>query len=549
MFKSILKAMICVVAVGILTSLQAESWSKFVLYMKDGKEIFTTLSEFQEWKDRYSIDENKFEFNEAEFFTQKDLVVGLYDPKGMLLKYALQMMGESQLALLTLLEFQQDYVLYKQQPGGYTLAPPPFDSGWKTNGFAIDLDGEKVKLIVRTRYQGGKRYGWVSAEVRVKSESGGIPKLKGFRKDLDLKILYGNFTLRINNIKLTPSGDELVWVRSSEGPYPNCYRISRKYFAEYEKNSNDPNSYDVTVRLKVNKFRRFYQQLLSIWGRGNRDFWKATSSLYFFAHRNLFEDLIVPNESVFLILDTSGSMGNPTETGETRLEVAKSLLYRIVKASEARRLRKEFALMVYNNCNVMIIQDFTMNPDAIREAVKPLQPVGWTPIAYSLERAAQYLSEYASANEARIVILTDGDETCGGDPVEVAKRIEDQLTFEEVAALPFPLVSKLYASPIQKKFLKFSIQVVGFAVESDAANSRLREIAKAGNGDFYNPKTVDRLIEDLFKAIDVPTPMASTPSVYVRYRYSKSSILIFIFGMGLFLVGFIGFIKYRKRYL
>ena len=58
--------------------------------------------------------------------------------------------------------------------------------------------------------------------------------------------------------------------------------------------------------------------------------------------------------------------------------------------------------------------------EAIAQSVAPLVPVGWTPIALSLQRAEADFPNPAEGAANAVVLVTDGLETCGGDPAAAA---------------------------------------------------------------------------------------------------------------------------------
>lgn len=63
---------------------------------------------------------------------------------------------------------------------------------------------------------------------------------------------------------------------------------------------------------------------------------------------------------------------------------------------------------------------------ALTEQVDELQPVGWTPLGYSLEEAAEDFEQPASDDVVNaIVMVTDGLETCDADPVAIAGELRD----------------------------------------------------------------------------------------------------------------------------
>ncbi len=76
----------------------------------------------------------------------------------------------------------------------------------------------------------------------------------------------------------------------------------------------------------------------------------------------------------------------------------------------------------YRQCNIEL--DFRPIPDATRRvmnAVNRLNPGGKTPLTETVERAAEVL-DYRS-KPGVVVVLTDGEETCGGKPCTLGKSL------------------------------------------------------------------------------------------------------------------------------
>jgi Ca-activated chloride channel family protein len=94
--------------------------------------------------------------------------------------------------------------------------------------------------------------------------------------------------------------------------------------------------------------------------------------------------------------------------------------------------------------------------------------VGWTPLAAALKRAEALLVANSRLGEQVIYVVSDGQETCGGDPVAVARSINQGPT-------------------------KAIINIIGFAVPSSEAAS-LQAVAAAGGGRFINGGT-DREVD------------------------------------------------------
>jgi Ca-activated chloride channel family protein len=128
------------------------------------------------------------------------------------------------------------------------------------------------------------------------------------------------------------------------------------------------------------------------------------------------------NESkVLLIFDVSRSMG--TKYGNsTRMEAAKRLAYQLIdslltKPGVSLALRVYGAQTAYppGDCKdtKLVIPFGAHNSEPIKSYIQALQPTGITPIAYSLERAADDFKTKSTKNF--IIIITDGIEECGGD--------------------------------------------------------------------------------------------------------------------------------------
>jgi len=63
-------------------------------------------------------------------------------------------------------------------------------------------------------------------------------------------------------------------------------------------------------------------------------------------------------------------------------------------------------------------------PDRAVAAIRSLRPNGGTPIAESLQRAARLLPQDGRGRHGNIVLVTDGTESCRGDPCGVAQQLK-----------------------------------------------------------------------------------------------------------------------------
>jgi outer membrane biosynthesis protein TonB len=116
---------------------------------------------------------------------------------------------------------------------------------------------------------------------------------------------------------------------------------------------------------------------------------------------------------VVFVIDASGSMREDAGN-ETRLEAAKQSVAVIADNLPAD---VDTALVKFTNCNA-IDNDYFLDRAALKQKVNALQPEGGTPLARSIERAANILSK---KKETVMVVVTDGEDSCGRkDPCAVA---------------------------------------------------------------------------------------------------------------------------------
>jgi len=179
------------------------------------------------------------------------------------------------------------------------------------------------------------------------------------------------------------------------------------------------------------------------------------------------------SRSVLFIMDGSGSMkgklGDQTKMQAAK-EVFKSLLTDLPENINV-------GLMAYGHhgnkdCSVIEMMNpvAPLNIPAIQANIDSLSPDhGATPIAGSLEKGAEALK--AAGGEKAIILISDGRETCGGDPVAVAKRLRAQ-------------------------GIDITTHVVGLGVNAEET-AQLTAIAGAGGGKYYAANNADELKSSL----------------------------------------------------
>ncbi|GAB3160972.1 hypothetical protein GCM10027059_10040 [Myceligenerans halotolerans] len=182
------------------------------------------------------------------------------------------------------------------------------------------------------------------------------------------------------------------------------------------------------------------------------------------------EDSAVGVNHFALVLDASGSMAEPSGDG-TRMDEAKAALRRFVA-----RLPEDstVSLRVYGDAgdataggrrescaSSEVVYDGEADETGFADALDDVGPAGWTPLARAVRASADDVPD--DATDALVYVVTDGLETCGGDPVAAARDLADGRV-----------------EPI--------VNVIGFQV-AGADHEGLRAIADAGGGSYTDAST------------------------------------------------------------
>jgi Ca-activated chloride channel homolog len=146
-------------------------------------------------------------------------------------------------------------------------------------------------------------------------------------------------------------------------------------------------------------------------------------------------------QDAMIVFDASGSMsGNQTlgiPNSQARIDVVRSALAEVLPS--ATRLRKvglmSFGPGPWNQCNVHLNLKPTANAGGtIMNEVNALVPAGKTPLTSAVEQAADVL-DYRN-KPGVIVVVTDGEETCGRSPCDLAQQLHaaaNQLTIHVIS--------------------------------------------------------------------------------------------------------------------
>lgn len=186
----------------------------------------------------------------------------------------------------------------------------------------------------------------------------------------------------------------------------------------------------------------------------------------------------IATDAVEVILDASGSMLLRMGS-QRRIDVARQVLLRMT--SSVLPAQVPFALRIFgrevDSCQSDLdIPLGPLDPRQVAERLKALEVknMARTPIGASLEKAAQDL---ASAKGDRLVVLvTDGEETCGGDPGKAIERLA-------------------------RAGGTTRVNIIGFAVDDAKLEASFRHWAQAGHGAYFSARDPAALTRALTQAL------------------------------------------------
>ena len=199
---------------------------------------------------------------------------------------------------------------------------------------------------------------------------------------------------------------------------------------------------------------------------------------------------------VLLVLDVSGSMNEKISSGGTKFAAAKRSLKQV---ADALPVGTDVGLRVYGS---KISEPKSKNPKACTDtqlvlpigpldkakmyrAVDSFRAVGETPIAYSLGQA---VGDFGPSGKRVLVLISDGEESCQGDPCPVARKLAE--------------------SGVDLQF-----NAIGLDVNAKA-RKQLKCIADAGDGDYYdasNTADLNTALQKLTQRALRPFEISGTP--------------------------------------
>jgi len=202
------------------------------------------------------------------------------------------------------------------------------------------------------------------------------------------------------------------------------------------------------------------------------------------------EDNTAPcRDDAMIVFDASGSMsGNQTlgiPNSQARIDEVRSALQQVLP--NVTRLRRvgliSFGPGPWNQCNVQLNLKPTADAaDLIMKEVDSLVPAGKTPLTTAVEQAAAVL-DYRN-KPGVVVVVTDGEETCGRSPCDLGKQLHD-------AALRLTI-----------HVISFRYQAYSWTGEQSILEAKC--LAEQNSGLYITVDTEQDLVKALEKTLDCP---------------------------------------------
>jgi len=181
--------------------------------------------------------------------------------------------------------------------------------------------------------------------------------------------------------------------------------------------------------------------------------------------------------NLVFILDASGSMWGQVN-GTAKIQIAKEVLTGLIKdLPEGLNV----GLVAYGHrkkgdCNDVeeLLPLSVLDKEKMVEKIERISPKGKTPITLSVQKTAEKLK--GVEGETTIMLISDGKETCEGDPCELVRKLKESGA-------------------------RFVMHVIGFDV-TEEEKKQLECIAQAGGGTYYTAKNASEFMIAARKVVE-----------------------------------------------
>lgn len=215
----------------------------------------------------------------------------------------------------------------------------------------------------------------------------------------------------------------------------------------------------------------------------------AISQNYYPQQANSYQKMD-QSENVLIILDASYSMNDKID-GVRKIDTAKRTINQVLSQVSTnvriglRVYGHKSDLFGFKSCRAseLKVPIAANTATYISRVLSQIQPVGWTPITYSLQQA---MNDFRGVTgKKRIILVSDGKETCDGSPCE-------------------------YILNLVRSKVDLKIDVIGYDLDDPDAISQLKCTALATKGKFYPANNQNDLANSLIRSLNVTRDVQGT---------------------------------------
>lgn len=209
-------------------------------------------------------------------------------------------------------------------------------------------------------------------------------------------------------------------------------------------------------------------------GLRNMSINRLTEKLILITLFTTLTSFLYAEDKAIIVFDASGSMWSKID-GKTKIKVAKETLENLVNNWDEK---KTLGLLAYGHrtkgdCNDIqtLIPIGKVDKKQMISIVNKINPKGKTPISAAIKKAAEELK--FTEDNATVILISDGKETCNADPCKTAAELE-------------------------KLGVNFTAHVIGFDVDEETGK-QLKCIATNTGGQYFPADNAEQLNEALVK--------------------------------------------------
>lgn len=205
-----------------------------------------------------------------------------------------------------------------------------------------------------------------------------------------------------------------------------------------------------------------------------------------------------------IAIDASKSM-NAELDGEPRIDIAKRVITETLSDLDADIALRAFGHNVADTTELKeqscldteLEVGFGNDFSEVVTATNALTPLGWTPLALTIKEAGADLLAQVGKKPI-LVILSDGEDTCGGDPVAEAAKLKEM-------------------------DIDVALYIIGFAVDAET-KIILENIAQAGGGQYLEANDANGLMDSLETILENEQVAVKTPEDVIETTGAENKL-------------------------